>query len=162
MSNPTIEDWMALKQLLRYLKHTIIHDINIQPATHPILNVYTNVDWAGCIDDQKSTGGYYIFLGPTLISWSSNKQPTIARWSTEAEYKAIANTYNEVPWITHLLLDIGHPLGFIPTIWCDNLSATYLTISLVQHTRIKHVELNYYIVKNLVARKAIHVNYKHP
>lgn len=80
MSTPTTEHLMALKRLLGYLKHTIHRGIHIQPASNHTLYAYIDVDWAGSVHNRKSTGGYYIFLGPILISWSSKKQQTIG-WS---------------------------------------------------------------------------------
>jgi hypothetical protein len=48
---------------------------------------FLNADWAGCLDDRRSMGGFAIFLGSNLVSWSAQKQPTVSRSSTEAEYK---------------------------------------------------------------------------
>ena len=50
-----------------------------------------DVDWAGSIDDRKSMGGYLMFFDQTPISWKSGKQRTVARSSTEAKYKALAD-----------------------------------------------------------------------
>jgi hypothetical protein len=56
-----------------------------------LVNGFSNADWAGCLDDRRSTRGFAIFLGSNLVSWSAWMQPTVSRSSTDAEYKALAN-----------------------------------------------------------------------
>lgn len=53
------------------------------------ITVYCDADWKGDTIDRKSRTGYLIYVRGTLISWSSRKQNTLARSSTEAEYRAI-------------------------------------------------------------------------
>jgi hypothetical protein len=63
------------------------------------VSAFSNVDWAGCLNDRRSIGGYAVFLGTNLVLWSARKQPTISRSSTEVEYKASVNATAEVIWI---------------------------------------------------------------
>jgi hypothetical protein len=60
------------------------------------VSAFSDADWAGSIDDKKSTGGFAVFLGSNLVSWQAKKQPTVSKSSTEAEYKSLANATAEV------------------------------------------------------------------
>jgi hypothetical protein len=82
---PTEDHWTAVKHILRYLKHTLGIGLHIRRSRSTLVSAFSDVEWAGCSDDRKSTGGFVVFFGPNLISWSTKKQPTISRSSTEAE-----------------------------------------------------------------------------
>ena len=92
-----------------------------------------------------------MFLGANLISWSAKKQPTVARSSTEAEYKALANVASELIWLQQLFKDLRITSSFVPVLHCDNISALALASNPVFHARTKHVEVDFHFVREKVA-----------
>ena len=159
LHTPTDAHWSAVKRILRYVKGTLDLGIRIQKSPTMLLSGFSDVDWAGCPDDRRSTSGFAVFLGANLISWSSRKQATVSRSSTEAEYKAIAHLTAEMIWIKSLLKKLGVYQFKAPRLWCDNLGATYLTSNPMFHARTKHIEVDFHFVREQVARKAMEVRF---
>jgi len=159
MHAPTDSHWATVKRILRYLRGTASYGLHITRNSSFALHGFTDADWAGSVEDRKSTGGYLVFFGQTPISWKSGKQRTVARSSTEAEYKALADGAAEVIWLQYLLTDLQIPSTSAPIIWCDNLGATYLSANPIFHARTKHVEVNYHFVRDKVAKKEIQIRF---
>ncbi|XP_019157652.1 PREDICTED: uncharacterized protein LOC109154280 [Ipomoea nil] len=159
MHSPTEERWVALKRVMRYIQGTRELGLRLTPTTTPVLHTFSDSDWAGCSVDRKSTGGYAVFLGPNLVSWASRKQRTVARSSTEAEYKALADSTAEVTWVQSLLRELGLHPPTVPVLWCNNLGATYLCSNPVFHARTKHVEVDYHFVRDKVKTGQMKVNF---
>ncbi|CAN1266351.1 Retrovirus-related Pol polyprotein from transposon RE2 [Linum perenne] len=159
MHNPSISHWMQLKRVLRYLRGTTEQGIMIKPSPSDHLSIYTDADWAGDNQDRRSTSAYVAYLGSNIISWTSRKQRTVSRSSTEAEYRALATAASKILWLLSLLHEIGWPPSTAPTIWCDNVGATYLTKNPVFHSRSKHLEIDFHFVRERVAAKQLHIAY---
>jgi histone deacetylase 1/2 len=142
MHKPSQNHWTTTKRLLRYLKKTIFHGIQISKTSALALNTFLNANWAGNLDDRSSTSTYICFLGDTPISWKSNKQRAIARSSTEVEYRALANAASETQWLQILFTELGLSFPQPPMLLCDNLGATQLSFNPVNHTRMKHIQID--------------------
>ncbi|XP_028089323.1 uncharacterized protein LOC114289756, partial [Camellia sinensis] len=87
------------------------------------LVAYVDFDWASDVTDRKSTSGFYMFLGASLISWKSKKQTVVAHSTAETKYRAMAHATAEVVWLCCLLFDLGFPLSSLTSLYCDNRSA---------------------------------------
>ena len=88
-----------VKRILRYIRGTMSLGLTVTASTSLEMVAYSDADWAGCPDTRRSTSGYCVYLGPSLVSWSSKQQPTVSRSSAEAEYRAVANAVAECTWL---------------------------------------------------------------
>jgi hypothetical protein len=141
------------------LKGFIDEGLKLHHSSSLSLNAFTDADWAGCPDDRKSTTGFGIFLGSNLVAWSSKKQATISRSSTEAEYRSLAMGTTELMWLQSLLSELGIKSNTPPVLWCDNLGATFLAANPVFHARTKHIEIDFHFVRDQIAKKNLVVKF---
>lgn len=159
MSCPTILHWQGVKIIFRYLQGTKTLSLHIKPSTDLDISGFSDADWATSTDDRKSVGGHCVFLGETLISWSSRKQRVVSRSTTESEYRASADLAAEIAWIKSLPHEVKFPLPRLPILWCDNLSAKALASNPVMHTRSKHIEVDIHFIRDQVLNNQIIVTY---
>ncbi|CAM8888151.1 unnamed protein product [Rhodiola kirilowii] len=154
---PTEDHWIAVKRILRYLKGTYDHGIVITPSSNFDLVAYSDADWAGDPENCRSTQGYCVYFGGNIISWSSTKQRSVARSSTESEYKSLASATTELIWIQQLMRELHIPLTRPPILYCDNLSATYMASNPILHKKSKHIRIDFHFVREKVEQGQLQV-----
>ncbi|KAD2197633.1 hypothetical protein E3N88_41661 [Mikania micrantha] len=71
----------------------------------------------------------------------------------------MADTVSELVWLETLLRELHVIMKAAPTLWCDNLGATYLSRNPVFHARTKHIEVDYHTVRERVARGQLMVRF---
>jgi len=144
----------AVNKVCQYL-----HTPTTSNWTTCCVSAFSDADWAGCLDDRRSTGGFAVFLGSNLISWSARKQATVSRLSIEAKYKSMANATAEIMWVQTLLRELGVKSPKAAQLWCDNIGATYLSANPVLHARTKHTEVDFHFVRERVAQGLLDVRF---
>jgi hypothetical protein len=156
MHDPREPHLALVKRILRYVKRTLSSGLHI--GTEPVgLTAYSNADWAGCSDTRRSTSGFYVYLGDNLMSWSSKRQTTASRSSTEAEYRVVAHGVAECCWIRQLLQELHVSLASATVVYCDNVSAVYMTANPVHHRHTKHIEIDIHFIREKVALGQVRV-----
>ncbi|XP_058219284.1 secreted RxLR effector protein 161-like [Rhododendron vialii] len=155
MNEPSKLHYTAAKRVLRYLQGTKMHGLLYEKEEDNKLVGFTDSDWAGSLDDRKSTSGYLFCLGTKLISWCSKKQKTVALSSAEAEYIAATDAACEAIWLRRILSDLKQSQQQPTTIHCDNMSTIAMTKNPVFHARSKHIELRHHFIRDLVNKEEI-------
>ena len=157
MHDPWEPHFQALKRILWYIRGTLDHGLQLYVSPSRGLIAYSDADWAGCPTTRWSTSGYCVFLGQNFLSWSSTRQGTISRSSAEAEYRGVANAVAETCWLRNLLRELLYPPLTATLVYCDNVSAVYLSTNPIQHQRTKHIEIDLHFVRDKVAMGQIRV-----
>ncbi|GJW06777.1 ribonuclease H-like domain-containing protein [Tanacetum coccineum] len=90
---------------------------------------YTDADWAGCPSTR----------------------------SAKAEYRGVANVVVETARLRNLLRELRSPLSTATLVYCDNVSAVYMSANPVQHQRTKHIEIDIHFVRDMVTAGQVRV-----
>ena len=126
MSNPSTDHWAGMKRIPRYIKGTLDFGLRFSVIDNKMLSGYSDADWAGDIDTRISTSGYVFKIGGATVSWSSKKQATVAKSSTEAEYVALSTAAQKMIWLRQLMENIGFGTTSPTVLYEDNNGAIEL------------------------------------
>ncbi|XP_073133444.1 secreted RxLR effector protein 161-like [Henckelia pumila] len=129
-------------RILRYLKQTPSNDLFFKKTNDRGVKTFTDVDWAGFIDDRKSTSGYCTSVWGNLVTWRSKKQSVVARSSAESEYRAMANGVCDLIWIRRVMKELNMEIEGPMVMYCDNKSTISIVHKPVHHDRTKHIEVD--------------------
>jgi hypothetical protein len=151
MHDPREPHIALIKRILHYVKGTLDAGLHLGTGAVSSITAYSDADWIGCLDSQRSTSCFCIFLGDNLVSWSSKRQTTVSRSSAEAKYRAVAHGVAKCCRLRQLLQELPVSIPLVTIIYCDNVSAVYMTANPIHHRRTKHIEIYIYFVREKVA-----------
>eukprot|EP00253_Pinus_taeda_P007520 PITA_07520 len=116
-------------------------------------------DWAGSVDDEKSTSGSAFFMGSRLISSFSKKQSSITLSIAEAEYLVAASCCTQLLWMMQTLQDYQITCTPPISILCDNTSAIKISKNPVMHSKTKHIPIKYHFLREQVLEQKVKLEY---
>jgi hypothetical protein len=159
MNNPKSHHMDAVMRIIRYLKSCPGRGLLYKSHGHLQVECYTDADWAGSVDDRRSTSGYCTFVGGNLATWRSKKQSVVARSSAEAEFRSMAHGICEILWLKIILLELGLFQAKPLMLYCDNKAALDIAHNPVQHSRTKHIEIDRHFIKEKLEQGIICMPY---
>lgn len=159
MANPSKMHILAAKRVLRYLKGTIELGMFYERGGEDELVAYTNSDYAGDLDDRKSTSGYVFKLSGGAVAWSSKKQAVVTLSTTEAEYVAAAACACQSIWMKRVLKQLSSYQRKCIPVFCDNSSTIKLSKNPILHGRSKHIDVRFHFLRDLVKDGVVELQY---
>ena len=159
MSSPSNVHMGVAKRVLKYVKGTTNLGIWYLKTGGVKLDGYADSDWAGSVDDMKSTSGYVFTIGSGVICWNSRKQEVVAQSTTEAEYISLAAAANQAIWLRKLLADLGWEQSSPTELYCDNKSAISIAQNPVHHGRTKHINVKFHSIREAEKNSLVKLHY---
>jgi hypothetical protein len=161
MQCPQLDHLIAAKRVLRYLKGTADVGLVYRSGSDDgaVASAYCDADWAGDVDDRKSTSGYVVMVNGNTISWMSGKQKTVSLSTAEAEYIAVSSVVQEITWVNSMLEELSFKQTTPTAIMCDNQAAIQISDSDIHHQKTKHIAIRYHFIRDAVCSKQIKLEY---
>jgi hypothetical protein len=159
MESPTELHHQAIKKIMRYLKGTVNYGLFYKKSERNELVGFSVSDYAGDLDDRKSTSGYVFLLSGAAVSWSSKKQLVVTLSTTEVEFIAAASCACQGIWLRRILDEVKYTQQGPTMLFCDNNSTIKLSKNSVLHGRSKHIDVRFHFLRDLTKEGVVELCY---
>ncbi|KAK5783827.1 hypothetical protein PVK06_038342 [Gossypium arboreum] len=144
-----VSHFQAGKRVLRYIKGTLSFGMMFSKVESMKFLGFVDSDWAGSINDMKSTSGYLFTLGLAIFCWSSKKQTVDAQSTAESEHVAAGGAINQAIWLRKIMADLNLHQRRVTEIKVDNQFAVAIAKNPVFHGRTKHFQIKFHFVREM-------------
>ena len=153
---------VAVKMIVRYLRHTRDFGTIVAPSANMNLELYVDADFAGLYrrdpdrssSSARSRTGYILFFGDIPLVWRSFLQSDIALSTLESEYTSLSHSIRTLIPIRSLVLELAGALEIPDSInttvrsavFEDNRAAVLLANNhrITSRTRYFHVKWHFF------------------
>ena len=151
-SNPGVDHWRAANKVMRYLQG--LKDYMLMYRRTDSLEVidYSDADFFGFIDSQKSTFGYIFKLANEAVSWRSAKQTLIVTSTMKAEFVYCFEASSHGVCLKSLIsrLRIVDSISKSLKLYCDNSATVFMAKTNKKESRSKHINIKYLAIREHV------------
>nr|GEU77241.1 ribonuclease H-like domain-containing protein [Tanacetum cinerariifolium] len=159
---------MALRFLIRPFTRALFELYNISPSLDLIylmrFNMFVYICMIPGILILLLLRGFYVMFAAFWVMVFCSILPRHLLWLPiqmfighaaplliillQAEYRGVAIVVAETSWLWNLLGELQSPLHSATIVYCDNVSAVYLSSNPLQHERTKHAEIDIHFIRD--------------
>nr|GEX11480.1 ribonuclease H-like domain, reverse transcriptase, RNA-dependent DNA polymerase [Tanacetum cinerariifolium] len=155
MQEPREQHMKAIRQVLRYVKGTKGYGITYKHNEGNKIHGYSDSSYRINTQERKGTTGIIFYYGESPISWSTQKQATVALSSYESEFIPATQAL----WLKRLLSKLTHYEEDKVTKRVNNKSAIALMKNPIFHRRSKHIDTKYHFIRECIEKENILVEF---
>jgi hypothetical protein len=155
--SPGISHWNEIKKVLRYIQGTKGLMLTYERSDSLEIVGYSDLDFAGCLDTDRSTSGYVFKLVGGVISWSSSKQTVMTSSMMYAEFVACYEAVGQAIWLKKFVpgLKVVDSIERLLKLYCDNEPAVLYAHNNKKTKAVKHINIRFYVVKEKIQDQTI-------
>ena len=159
-ANPGQGHWKQVQHVFKYLAGTKDLSLCYGPGQDGTsLQIFSDADYAGDVDSAHSTSRHAVFIGKSLVNWSSKRQPIVAKSTTEAEYIAANEAGSDGVWFRNFTSELGYPSSGSRPMWLDNQSSICVGKNPEHHSQMRHLLPKYHWLQEQVEDKVFTLDY---
>ncbi|KAD4385676.1 hypothetical protein E3N88_25845 [Mikania micrantha] len=159
MEKPKESHLKAVKHILRYIKGSLNVGLIYRSGGDGKLVGYSDSSFGTDLTDRKGTTGTVFYMSGNFITWSSQKQRTVALSSCEAEFMAATGAACQALWLGNLTSELTGRKAQCVKLMVDNEAAIQLMKNPVFHGRSKHIDTKYHFIREYVEEGLICVEH---
>ncbi|CAI7743416.1 unnamed protein product [Closterium sp. NIES-53] len=144
--------WYSAKRVAKCVASTSGMGIVLRGKQPVTLTGYSNSSWADDAETHRSTQGYSFSLGTGAVLWRSTRASSVSGSRCEAQVYAAAMAAKELRWLSFLLTNLGERPRSPQVLFADNRSAVLLCGECRLVGKVKHIQLCYFLLRDLQQR----------
>ena len=153
--------WNATKKVLKYVQG--IKDLMLTYRCTNTLEVvgFSDSDYAGCVDDKKSTFGFIFMMAEGAVSWKSVNQTLTTSSSMETKYVTCYEATCHAIWLRNFIsaLEVVHSISRLLKLFYDNAAAVSFSRNTRSTSCSKHIDVKFFYVKEKVSESLISIEH---